>query len=111
MPGQPVARAAATPAVNPAAPAGRPATELPSYPILLTDLPRFEAGQSVPPARSRLIILVDRDLDSSPPPLVPAPPARPTEPALRYVPSPAGSAAPLTAGHASANPTDTKYVP
>jgi hypothetical protein len=97
------ATSARAPAVNSAS--GQPAGELPSYPILLTDLPRYEAGLSVPPARSRMIGSIDGDLDSPSRNYVAA------SPALRRVPAP--SPAPVIAKPPpkSDEPIDLRYVP
>ena len=57
--GSPSAAKAASPESSPRA--------MPSYPILLVDLPRYDAGQSVPPARSRTSTIAERDIDSRPP--------------------------------------------
>lgn len=52
--------------VRPSPVAATAAPSLPSYPILLVDLPRQQMGQSVAPARSRLPAGSERDLDSPP---------------------------------------------
>jgi hypothetical protein len=86
---------------------------MPSYPILLVDLPRQQMGQPVAPARSRLPAGADRDLDS--PGLTPTVPAPPSTRVTPHTAAPlAGPVSPLgppAAPPARHEPIDTRYVP
>jgi hypothetical protein len=67
---------------------------MPSYPILLVDLPRQQMGQAVQPARSRLPLGAERDMDLAGPVqaagtttrVPPALTASPVAPPVRAVP-------------------------
>jgi hypothetical protein len=111
-PARPAARSPQGPLVSPMPPVV--VAEMPSYPILLTDLPRYQAGLSVPPARSRMLSMAERDLDSPPPAAV-----RASEPVSHYTPPAAASSTHMmarppapAAKPASPKPdTDVQYVP
>jgi hypothetical protein len=108
-------------------PAGASASEypsrgMPSYPILLVDLPRYEAGLPVPPAKSRTPTAAERDFDSPPPPapiaapLAARPAASPAPAVARPArpPVPPGPAATVTAGPPAprkTDPADIRYIP
>jgi hypothetical protein len=88
--------------ISPAAP-----PPMPSYPILLVDLPRQQMGQSVAPARSRLPIGSDRDLDT---PRSSSAYSSPYATGLApHTPTPL--TAPPTAPPLTREPIDTRYVP
>jgi hypothetical protein len=88
----------------------RPEAAMPSYPILLVDLPRYDAGQPVPPARSRTPTVAERDIDSPPPsPAYVAPVA--AKPAAAPTASIAAPLAPRPAAPKKPDPVDIRYVP
>ncbi len=80
--------------------------ELPSYPILLTDLPLVEAGMPVPPARSHVIGPADGDME------VPAHTYAAGASPLRLVPAPIPQAPPARPSPSKTDePIDLRYVP
>jgi len=77
--------------------ATKPAAAMPSYPILLVDLPRYQAGQPVTPVRSRMAS-AQREVEYSSTTVAPVP-----APASPIVAHPAPSP--------KSDPRDLRYVP